>query len=335
MNIYDISMKAGVSIATVSRVLNNSDHVSEETRKRVLDVINENGYVPNAFARGLGLNSMKTIGLLCPDASDPYLARALDYLESNFRTNGFDCLLQCTGYSAEARKSGFEKMKNRHVDGMVLMGSSFIGETDEDISYIKESAVQLPVILLNGSINANGVYCVLCDDENATSEAVSHLIASGKKNILYLYHSSNYSGMKKLNGCRKALVDAGIQPDDRLFVKVEKSDRSISSVCELLQGLHKDGIEFDAVLASEDILAIGALKYAKKECIRVPEELSVIGYNNSVMCLCTEPELSSVDNRLSVICDHIAETMIGVLEGKEKPRKTIFNGELVLRQSTK
>lgn len=73
VNIYDISRHAGVSIATVSRVLNNSPHVSEETRRKVMKVIDGCGYVPNAFARGLGLNTMKTIGLLCPDAADPYL----------------------------------------------------------------------------------------------------------------------------------------------------------------------------------------------------------------------------------------------------------------------
>ena len=97
MNIYDISRRAGVSIATVSRVLNNSPHVSENTRKKVMAVIEGCGYVPNAFARGLGLNSMQTIGLLCPDASDPYLAQALAFLERAFRSQGYDCLLTCTG----------------------------------------------------------------------------------------------------------------------------------------------------------------------------------------------------------------------------------------------
>ena len=87
MNIYDISRRAGVSIATVSRVLNNSTHVSQKTKDKVMAVINESGYVPNAFARGLGLNTMKTIGLLCPNAADSYLAQALGYLEQDFRSH--------------------------------------------------------------------------------------------------------------------------------------------------------------------------------------------------------------------------------------------------------
>ena len=99
VNIYDISRHAGVSIATVSRVLNNSPHVSEETRRKVMKVIDGCGYVPNAFARGLGLNTMKTIGLLCPDAADPYLARALACLEHAFRQKHYDCLLSCTNRS--------------------------------------------------------------------------------------------------------------------------------------------------------------------------------------------------------------------------------------------
>ena len=108
VNIYDISRHAGVSIATVSRVLNNSPHVSEETRRKVMKVIDGCGYVPNAFARGLGLNTMKTIGLLCPDAADPYLARALACLEHAFRQKHYDCLLSCTNRDLAARRQGVE-----------------------------------------------------------------------------------------------------------------------------------------------------------------------------------------------------------------------------------
>ena len=139
MNIYDISKRAGVSIATVSRVLNNSPHVSQSTRDRVMKVIEDSGYVPNAFARGLGLNSMQTIGLVCPNASDPYLAQALAFLEQAFRSQGYDCLLTCTGKGPAARREGVEKLITRHVDGMVLMGSSFIESTEKGNDYIRPS----------------------------------------------------------------------------------------------------------------------------------------------------------------------------------------------------
>ena len=102
MTIYDISEKAGVSIATVSRVLNGSNNVSEKTKKKVL---NQYEYTPNAFARGLGLNTMKTIGIMCADSSDPYLAKAIYYIEQKLRANGYDSILCCTGYDLDTKAS--------------------------------------------------------------------------------------------------------------------------------------------------------------------------------------------------------------------------------------
>ena len=335
MNIYDISRRAGVSIATVSRVLNNSPHVSESTRKKVMAVIEGTGYVPNAFARGLGLNTMKTIGLLCPDASDPYLAQALTCLEREFRQKGYDCLLSCTGRELAARQQGVELLKSRHVDGMVLMGSTFIEDSNQDNDYIRDAARTVPVILLNGAFSCENVFCVLCDDQQAMAEATGALLDSGCQRILCLYHSSNYSGRKKLAGYRNAHAQRGIPVDEKLICFFDHDKGSVHQVCDTLLQLDREGLEFDAVLASEDILSVGALKYARAAGKRVPEDLAVIGYNNSSLCVCTEPELTSVDNKLLAICEHIVATMMGVLEGKEMPQKTVFTGELIKRGTTR
>lgn len=335
MNIYDISRRAGVSIATVSRVLNNSPHVSEVTRRKVLAVIEGTGYVPNAFARGLGLNTMKTIGLLCPDASDPYLAQALTCLERAFRQQGYDCLLSCTDRDLPARQQGVELLKSRHVDGIVLMGSSFIEDRPADNEYIRDAAKTVPVLLLNGAYPCENVYGVLCDDQMAAAEATLSLLDSGCQRILCLYHSNNYSGRRKLAGYRDAHAQRGLQVDEKLLCFFDHDKSSVHQVCETLLQLEREGLVFDAVLASEDILSVGALKYARAAGRAVPDDLAIVGYNNSNICLCTEPELTSVDNKLAVICAHIVTTMMGVLEGKEMPQKTVFTGELVKRGSTK
>lgn len=334
VNIYDISRRAGVSIATVSRVLNNSPHVSETTRKKVMAVIDGCGYVPNAFARGLGLNTMQTIGLLCPNASDPYLAQALAHLERSFRAHGYDCILSCTGSEAGARMQGMELLRTRHVDGMVLMGSSFIAENDQDNDFIRETARAVPIILLNGYFHCERVYGVLCDDQRAAREATQYLLDTGRKRVLYLYHSKNYSGRKKLAGYLDALQSRGVRRDDKLISFYDEDKASVYQVRDHLLALEKAGIRFDAVFTSEDSMAVGAMKYAVATGKKVPEDLSIIGYNNSNYCLCCEPELTSVDNKLSAICDHIVTTMMGVLEGREMPQKTVFTGEVVRRGST-
>lgn len=332
MNIYDISERSGVSIATVSRVLNNSSHVSQKTREKVLRVMEECGYVPNAFARGLGLNTMRTVGLLCPDASDPYLAQALANLERAFRAHGYNCLLSCTGREHDSRVECLEAMKNRHVDGIVLMGSTFVEDQEKDNEYIRSAAKSVPVVLLNGSFHCENVYCVLCDDYLATMEAAQKLLDAGRKRILYLYHSRNYSGRKKLEGYLSALQSRGIEADERLIRFFEKKS-SVLQVRDDLLTLEKDGLCFDAVLTSEDVLAVGAVKYARATGKRIPDDLGVIGYNNSSLCLCCEPELTSVDNKLQAICDQCVASLLGVLEGRDIPQKTIFTGELIRRGS--
>ena len=112
VNIYDVSKHAGVSIATVSRVLNGNPNVSDKTRRKVLAVMDELGYTPNVFARGLGLNTMRTIGIMCSDSSDLYLANAIYYLERGLRNNGYDAILCCTGYDLEAKQQYFELLRS-------------------------------------------------------------------------------------------------------------------------------------------------------------------------------------------------------------------------------
>lgn len=316
-------------------MLNNSPHVSENTRKKVMSVIEGTGYVPNAFARGLGLNTMKTIGLLCPDASDPYLSQALTYLERAFRQKGYDCLLSCTDKALHTRQQGVELLKSRHVDGIVLMGSSFIEDNPEDNDYIRDAAKNVPVVLLNGFFPCENVYGVLCDDQHVVAETTLSLLDSGCRRILYLYSSANYSGRKKIDGYRAAHAQRDVEMDDRLLVRFEYDKHNFNSVRDLLLGLEAGGLQFDAVMTSGDLLAVGALKYARAAGKRVPEDLCVIGYDNGSLCLCTEPELTSVDNKLPNICEHIVTTMLGVLEGREMPQKTVFTGELVKRGSTR
>ena len=147
MTIYDVSEKAGVSIATVSRVLNGSENVSAETRKKVLAVIEACDYTPNAFARGLGLNSMNTIGILCADSSDLYLANAVYHIEQELRANNYNCILCCTGYKLEDKQKYLNLLVNKKVDSVVLVGSNFISNNEKENDYIREAAKEIPILL--------------------------------------------------------------------------------------------------------------------------------------------------------------------------------------------
>ena len=335
MTIYDISKKAGVSIATVSRVLNGSSNVKAKTRKKVMDVIEECGYKPNAFARGLGLNSMKTVGLLCADASDLYLAKAIYFIERNLRESGYNSILCCTGYEIESRKNSLNLLLSQHVDSVIMVGSNFLMNKQEDNRYIIDAAASVPIMLLNADFDCPNVYCTLCDDYKATSDVTEKMIESGVKDILYLYNSRSYSGQKKLAGFQNALLTSDIPLRKELIQCFNGSREDIDGVKDFVQKLYDKGIRFDGIVTSEDFLAVGAMNFAKANKIKVPDELQIIGYNNSILAHCSEPNISSVDNRLEDMCIQLVKTLTGTLSGNEMPQKTIFSGELIKRGSTK
>lgn len=325
---------AGVSIATVSRVINGSASVRPDTRRRVLEVMEQSGYTPNAFARGLGLNTMQTIGILCTDSSDLYLAKAVYYIEQNLRAGGYHSILCCTGYRLENKKSSLDLLLRQKVDSVILVGSNFIEADDADNQYIRDAAEQVPVMLLNAYFDHPNVFCSLCDDLGAMRQAALSLIDSGISDILYLYNSRSYSGRKKLAGFRSACELRGLSETDGLQQYYTGSSADVDGIRAFIGRLHDEGLSFHAVIASDDILATAAVKYARLSGLKIPEELSVIGYNNSILALCCEPELTSVDNRLEEISRQLVKTLIGTLNGTAMPPSTVFPGRLVQRGTT-
>ncbi len=333
LTIYDISKLAGVSIATVSRVLNGSQNVRSSTREKVLSIIESNGYTPNAFARGMGLHSIRTIGILCADSSDIFLAKAVYYLEQELQAKGYEALLCCTGYDFNVKSKYLSLILSKKVDAVILVGSNFIGHTEQDNLYIKEAAMQVPVMLLNASYDCDNVYSTLCDDYDTTKQTTLSIIQAGIKDILYLYSSDSFSGLKKRQGFIDALAQAGIEKKDELIYRYNGDIYDTDNVSSVIEKIAKKQ-KFNGIIASEDALAVGGIKYAAKNDISIPKDLSIIGYNNSILCSCSTPSLTSIDNKLETQTHQLIQTLMGVLNGKEMPKKSIFSGSIVKRDST-
>jgi LacI family transcriptional regulator/LacI family asc operon transcriptional repressor len=334
MNIYDVSKKAGVSIATVSRVINGNSYVSEKTKQKVLKVIEEYQYTPNAFARGLGLNSMHTVGIMCADSSDPYLASAIYYLEQALRQNGYDSLLCCTGYELSEKQKYLDLLLSKRTDAIILVGSNFVEADNTKNDYIRDAALQVPIMILNAALDGSNIYCTLCDDYHAVYDATSALIKNGLKNILYLYNSESYSSNKKMSGFLAAMDPLYSDPVKKQEL-VHYINGNLLEVRNYLSALSKTGFNPDAIVASDDFLAIGALKYAKEHHISVPDQLSIIGYNNSIVALCCEPELTSIDNKLEALCANCVTTLMGVFNNQAVPLKTVYQAEIKKRGTTR
>ncbi|MCI8372918.1 MAG: LacI family transcriptional regulator [Lachnospiraceae bacterium] len=333
MNIYDISEKAGVSIATVSRVINGSENVSEKTRQKVIAVMKENKYTPNAFARGLMLNTMHTIGIMCSDSSDAYLANAVYHLEKELRSNGYDSILCCTGYELENKQKYLKLLSSKRVDALILAGSSFLDLKSSNNAYIVKAAKQVPVMLMNACLNKPGIYNIVCDDCKAVEEAAEYLIEDGRERILFLYQARSYSAKEKQEGYRNALKKHHL-PVDKALIRQCPKTKQLDQVEAFLEEISQEGVQFDAVLASEDFWAVGAVKYARHRGLSIPEDISIIGFNNSQLAQCCEPELTTIDNKVELLCKTTVHLLMQVLEGQEIPQSTTLQAELVKRKTT-
>lgn len=334
MTIYDISKKAGVSIATVSRVLNGSDKVRPSTRQKVMDIIEKYDYTPNAFARGMGLHSLKTVGILCADSSDLFLAKAVYYLEQELQANGYESLLCCTGYDLDNKKNYLNLILSKKVDSIILVGSNFIRTTEAENQYIKDAAEKVPIMVLNAVFDHPNVYSIACDDYSAMYEAATSMLHAGIKNILYLYNANSYSGIKKLHGFMDAMEAHGVADYKKLIQFYNGDSQQMNDIAAFVEKAADDLPHFHGAIAADDPLAIGIVKYAQKKGLRIPEDLSIIGYNNSMLTGCCTPDLTSVDNQLEPLTHRLVQTLLGILAGEKLPNKTILSGELIKRGTT-
>lgn len=329
MNIYDIAKLAGVSIATVSRVVNDSPKVSEKAKEKVRKVMEENNYTPNVFARGLGLGSMKAVGIICPDVADTYMARAVSYLEKNLQGYGYDCILYCSGYDAEDKQQAVERILKKQIDALLLVGSDYADESADYYACIKEVSGQLPVVLINGYLEEEHIYCVLADDFQAVYDVTDELLFAGKERILFLTDSDSYSARRKLEGYRAAFKEHGVEINEKWILQTEQG---IYATRDML--LRQRNLHFDGVIAVNDSLAVGALKYMHARDIKVPGEINVVGYNNSELSISCEPELTSVDTRPEVLCKTAIDSVMALLSGKSMKQKQMVKCHLVKRSTT-
>ena len=321
MNIYDIAKLADVSIATVSRVVNNSPKVSAKTKEKVLAIMKENEYTPNAFARGLGLGTMKTVGIICPDISDIYMAKAVSYLESNLHDHGYDCILGCSGFKQKEKESYVKLLLSKKIDTLILVGSTYAGSgrDESDTDYIREAAEQASVFMINAKVAGDNIYCTYADDFQATYEVTKAYLRRGKEKILFMYDSESFSARQKMAGYEAALQDAGCPVLGNLKFKTKNDIEYTKNM--LLE--YNKVLDFDSVLATDDGIAVGAVKYAKIKGLSIPEKLSITGYNNSILALCSDPELTSVDSKLGVMCRKTVERMIDLLENESQIEKNV------------
>lgn len=326
MNIKEIAKLAGVSVATVSRVINTPSSVSEKTRLRVQAVMMEQHYKPNVFARGLNAKSTDTIGILCPEMNDINHAKIVSMLERLLRGHGFDSLLCCTGEYLPYTKKTLDLLAAKQVAAILVIGSS--SDSSANASAFQTVAQHIPIIVLNGYVDVPGVYNIFCDEEAAVYELVRELIEKGCRHLYFIEDNNTFSARQKHQGFQRAVREAGIERQCG-FLKIPLDTHELMSAKKQMENLLSRRVPIDAVLSADDILAVGALQALNSAGLSIP----VIGFNDSDYAICCTPYLTSVDNRMDFICRTGVNTMIALLNGEEALDRVILSAKLVERET--
>lgn len=329
MNIYEIAKLAGVSIATVSRVINNVPNVKKETREKVRAILKQNEYLPNDIARSLAMNETKTIGVLTTNVRDSYYSTAIHTIEQELRRYNYNVILCNTGTDIKDKRDYLKILLQKKVDGIILVGSVF--KEKDDNSHIYSAASIVPVIMLNSYLPGENVYSVVCDDGYGVGQAVEYLYEKGHRKIVFLYDVLSFAGLSKLEGYKSKMEALGLEIGPNAILKVEQS---INGGYNGVKALSYSDTKFTALIASEDIIAAGAIKRLTEEGKAIPQDVAIFGHNNSNIALCTTPELSSIDNKVEMLAVLVAKKLISVLTNKEASSKTVLLPELIIRKSS-
>ncbi len=323
MNIYDIAARCGVSIATVSRVLNNSPRVRPQTRERVLAVMQEENYTPSALARGLGGGSMHMAGILCRDIRDSFQAAAVACLEEHLRQRGVPVLLRCVEPEPQAEKQAAEVLIQQGAEVLVLVGAAC---HEEEAACIEAAAARVPIVLLNGALSLPGVHSIVADERGAVRELTELLFRRQRRQILFLYEGDTYSCREKLAGYREGHEQCECSIDAQRMVAVSREPEAVNAC---VKQLLVQRVSFDAVMASEDTIALGAQKALQRIGLTMP----IIGFHNSLFARCATPELTSVDTQVEKLCAAAVDVIEAVLDKRPAPPLTVLPTQLVERDT--
>lgn len=333
VSIEDIAKIAGVSHSTVSRALRNSPLISEVTRLRIQELARELNYIPNAIAQSLQMQRSNSIGLVVTSVADPFFGEVVRGVEEEAQKANLSVLLTASHNDPDRELAAIETFQHRRVDGIIVADSRL-----DNGSKDQQPAVRIPTILINSqSEEQNNAYnFVTTEDSLGAQLAVEHLIDLGHTRIGYLgvgYRPR--SNTLRLQGYRNALNEAGITPADNWMVMAaaghqrHEADASVGQ--SLLPQLLTAGVT--AIFCCNDMLAVGAMVACRELGVRVPDDLSVVGFDDIDLGKYVTPPLTTIHQPMFELGQNAMHMLLDLLDHREVKNK-LLKPYLVIRESS-
>jgi len=330
VTIKEIAEKAGVSTATVSRALNGKPDIALETKKKILAIVKELNYTPNNIARAFVTKKTKCIGVVVADNANPFYAEIIRGIEETTMRKGYSIILCNTSEDIKREIKAIQVLKEKRVDGMIINPTQ---KKIEHLRALKEEGI--PFVLLNRNIEELEVDCVKNDNIYGAYQATEHLIRLGHKRIGHITGPLYTSSVReRIIGYKKALATYGIPIDESLIANVSLTFQGgYEGALKLL----KSSDPPTAIFAYSDIMAIGVIKACKELKIKIPENLSLVGYDDIEISSFIEVPLTTVRQARYTIGTIITDLLIKRIrrpKSKKPPQCIVLKPELVIRNST-
>ncbi len=325
--IYDVSLRAGVSLATVSRVINKNNNVSDKTRQKVLEAMAELDYRPNTIAQSLASNVSNSVGVLVSQLDGPYYGPMMAEIEAALRAQNKHVIIAVGHSDAAVEQDSVEFLLSRGCDALILDV-----EAVSDDYLVTLSQRSVPIVLINRYIQAMEHHCIYLNNELGGYLATRHMVDLGHRSIAYISGPKNkHDAMERLVGHQRALAEGGLVFDPALYIEGDyKEEGGEAGMLALLQ----TGKSFSAVVCANDQMASGAIAVCLQRGLVIPRDLSVIGYDNVPFAKYISPKLTTVNNPIHEMGKMAALWVLRHVYADEQTLvNNVFEPELVVRGS--
>ncbi|MCY6379946.1 LacI family DNA-binding transcriptional regulator [Hoeflea prorocentri] len=326
-SIFDVAREAGVSTASVSRVLNAPNRTKQKTRTAVQEAIKKLGYIPNGAARALSSRNSRVIGAIIPTIDNSIFATGIQALQSYLHTKGYFLLLGSSNYEPELEYELCQNFLVQQVAGIIMMGNTHLPEC---VQMLKREHTPF---VNTGTYDTDGSFCVGFDNSKAAALATKYLVDLGHREFGMIagIAKDNDRAAQRIEGVRKELSKHGIEmPPRRILERRYEIDEGGAAFRHLMS--HPEPPT--AIICGNDVLGFGAILEANNSGIDIPRQVSVIGFDDLVLSKHLKPSLSTIQIPTEEMWCRAADTLLARLERLEAPRAIEIDVSLVVREST-
>ncbi len=326
--IYEVAKAAGVSLATVSRVINDSDKVRPKTREKVLRAMEQLDYRPNVFAQSLASNRTNCIGVLVSELHGPIFGPMLSTIEKTLKAAGKFAIITAAHSDPEKEAEGIRFLTERKCDALILHIEALSSEY-----FVERSEILLPFVLLNRHIPSLESNCLSLDNELGGYLATRAIVELGHERIAYVSGPLGWGDARaRMTGHRRALAEAGLEWDEKLLYEGDFTENAGS---EGTAAILDSGQPVTAVICANDEMAVGAMDQLRSRGFRIPQDISVMGFDNVRWARFLYPKLSTVNYPLEDMSRMAANWVLSNVYGNENLEiRHQFLPELILRGTT-